>query len=98
MLSVGSCAVIGSGACTVAASAKGWPSAIQMRVAIGPSGRGFIEYKCQPGCTAASSLTLKRAPVFTGLAGGLSIFQATGSGGAAKSTPAAIAAHKPVLI
>ena len=43
MPKLGSCITCGSGDCIAPASAKGWPSAIQMRVGIGPSAIGFSE-------------------------------------------------------
>src|ERR1039458_9899387 len=45
MPKLGSCITCGSGDCTAPASENGWPSAIQMRVGMGPSAMGFKDRK-----------------------------------------------------
>src|SRR5262245_15043242 len=69
-----------------------------MRVGIGPSGMGFSEYRCQPGCIVATNFKMRREPALTDLAEGDSSFQDTGSGGAAANVKTASAAEKIVFI
>src|SRR5271157_1947547 len=86
MLKLGSWTFCGALALMMPASRKGWPSAIQTRVGMGPSTTGFMEYMCQPSWIRPTSFMLKRAPGLSAVTGVSCAFQATGSGPAAAST------------